>query len=168
MIFPMVSIIAVIAIIIIILYCINCDSCIIINIVLSIIAIIAILKKPNNPFNETVDIEDAEENNIIEAEIKQSKTDMQAISHSNKMALHKLYNRNVSTVDDKMLDHRKRIGGRDKNAVITQIRSRRNNSMEPYYRQELSQHGNSKWWDVESILSRKATPSQQSTIMKGR
>ena len=92
---------------------------------------------------------------------------MDKMSESNRWSLEQLYGRRGSPMDDRITKHKQRIGDRDRKATITQIRARRNNAMEPYYRQELSQHGNKRWWDPDPILSRKATPEQQSTIMKG-
>jgi hypothetical protein len=92
---------------------------------------------------------------------------MQTLSDANKYALDQLYGRRGTSIDDKMTGHKKRIGDRDRQATISQIRGRRNNSLEPYYRQELSQHGAKRWWDPDTVLSRKATSEQMKTIMRG-
>jgi hypothetical protein len=91
----------------------------------------------------------------------------QHMSDLNKLALDQMYGRHGSNVDDKMSEHRQRIGDRDHKATVAQIKGRRNNSMEPYYRQELEQYGSKKWWNPDTVLMRKATKKQKKTIMIG-
>jgi hypothetical protein len=92
----------------------------------------------------------------------------QQMSDSNKIALDQMYGRRGGvTVDDKMTKHRQRIGDRDHKATVAQIKGRRNNSMEPYYRQELEHHGSKRWWDPDTVLMHKATKKQKETIMIG-
>jgi hypothetical protein len=95
--------------------------------------------------------------------------DRARISKSNKLAVSELYGRRYGgTMDNALYVHKQRIGDRDRQATINQIRGRRNNVYEPYYRQELSEHSVKRWWDNEDVLTTKLDKRQLSTIDMGR
>jgi hypothetical protein len=88
--------------------------------------------------------------------------------NKNLYELDKMYGlRNCENADDKITKFKKRIGDREHKAAIIQSRGRRNNSIEPYYREELSAWGASRWWEPDTVLMRKATPEQMATIQMG-
>jgi flagellar biosynthesis component FlhA len=148
-------------------------SCIMLSVLILLAA--SSLQKKHDTFS---DIPMVEEKDIISKDHQapqqaesmqapQQSESMQEMSDANKYALDQMYGRRGTSIDDKMTEHRKRIGDRDRKATIAQIRGRRNNSLEPYYRQELSQHGSKRWWDPDPVLMRKASGEQMKTIMMG-
>lgn len=170
--------VAIIAIIMVVLFCVLYDPGAITYVILAILILFALAaKKPKKKVATTTTVIDipAEKKEVVEppsetdAAIHDAKTDesMAQMSEANRWALDQLYGRRGTPIDDRMTEHHKRIGSREEKAIVTQIRARRNNSMEPFYRQELSQHGNKRWWDPDPVLARKATPEQQATLMKG-
>lgn len=149
-------------------------------------SIMSLKTKHDTPNNTSNDVSIVEEKDIVLLEEQDNKAEpveheeqsitsidaiddesMQTMSDANKYALDQMYGRRGTSIDDKMTEHRKRIGDRDRQATISQIRGRRNNSLEPYYRQELSQHGSKRWWDPDTVLIRKASSEQMKTIMFG-
>ena len=93
------------------------------------------------------------------------------ISKSNALAIGELYGRRstAGALDNAMYVHNQRIGDRERQSIINQIKSRRNNVYEPMYRQELSEANSSRWWeDNESVLVTKMDKRQQDTIDMGR
>ena len=92
------------------------------------------------------------------------------ISKSNALAINELYGRRSTsgTMDAALYVHKQRIGDRDRQATYNQVRSRRNNSIEPYYRQELSEHAAKRWWDNEDVIVTKLDRRQMDTIDMGR
>lgn len=93
---------------------------------------------------------------------------MTEISDANRFALDQVYGRKGNNIDNKMTEHKKRIGDRDRQATISQIKSRRQNVYEPYYRQELSEHGSKRWWEPDDVLVRKLQDNQMATIQMGQ
>ncbi len=91
------------------------------------------------------------------------------MSKSNKESLNQIYGqRYAGTVDDALLAHKKRIGDRDRRATVIQVRARRNNVMEPYYRQELSEHNSVRWWEPDDALTTVVGKRQLDTLEMGR
>jgi hypothetical protein len=93
------------------------------------------------------------------------------VMKSNRLAVSELYGRrHAGTMDNALYVHKQRIGDRDRQATINQIRSRRNNVYEPYYRQELSEAERSGgWWkDNDDVLMQKLERRQLATIDMGR
>lgn len=100
-----------------------------------------------------------------------STNDRNRISKSNKLAVSELYGRRYGgTMDNALYVHKQRIGDRDRQAIINQVRGRRNNVYEPYYRQELSEAERSGgWWkDNDDVLVTKMDKRQRETIDMGR
>lgn len=170
--------ITIVSIIIIILFCIIYDPSTVVCVALAISILITMIKRISLPISGTDIFIPSTYKPAVpvkppptkeEAAIYDAKSDhgMANMSDENRWALDQLYGRRGTPINDRMTEHYKRIGSRDEKAVVTQIRARRNNSVEPFYRQELSQHANKRWWDPDPILSMKATPEQQATIMKG-
>lgn len=96
-------------------------------------------------------------------------TTLEAISRSNLFSLNQIYGRRYGgTIDDALYVHKQRIGDRDRQATINQVRSRRNNVYEPYYRQELSEHNSKRWWEPDDVLVTKLERRQLDTIDMGR
>jgi hypothetical protein len=92
-----------------------------------------------------------------------------AISQSNLFSLNQIYGRRYGgTIDDALYVHKQRIGDRDRQATINQVKSRRNNVYEPYYRQELSEHNSKRWWEPDDVLVTKLDRRQLDTIDMGR
>ena len=93
---------------------------------------------------------------------KQAKEDKKhkALYEENRYALDQLYNRGGKTIDSEMTKHRQRIGDRDRQAIIAQATWRRNNTYEPYYRQELSDHHTKRWWEPDQAIIGQVTPEQ--------
>ena len=170
--------ISIIAIIMVILFSIIYDPSSITYVILAILMLFAMASKsPKRKEDTVLDVSIAEEKEEEEEvtlpkpeqpppETKKDES-FQTISDANRYALDQMYGRRGTSIDDKMTAHRQRIGDRDRKATIAQIKGRRNNALEPYYRQELSQHGAKKWWDPDSVLIRKATSEQMKTIMRG-
>ncbi len=97
--------------------------------------------------------------------------DRARISKSNGIAIGNLYGRRsvAGTMDNALYVHKQRIGDRERQSIINQIKSRRNNVYEPMYRQELSEANSVRWWeDNESVLVTKMDKKQQDTIDMGR
>lgn len=92
------------------------------------------------------------------------------IKKSNQLAVREIFGRRYGgTMDNALYKHKQRIGDRDRQATINQIRARRNNVYEPYYRQELSEAERSgAWWNNDDILTTKLAHHQLSTIDMGR
>ena len=94
---------------------------------------------------------------------------MTQMSEANLYSLDQVYgHRYAGSVDNRIVEHNKRIGDRDRQATINQIKGRRNNVYEPYYRQELSEIGSKRWWDNDTVISRKAVDNWMDLIMTGR
>lgn len=94
------------------------------------------------------------------------------ISKSNALAVGELYGRRstAGTMDAALYVHKQRIGDRDRQATINQIRGRRANTYESYYRQELSEAERSGgWWkDNDDVLVTKLEKRQIDSIDMGR
>lgn len=92
------------------------------------------------------------------------------IKKSNKLAVGEVFGRRYGgTMDNALYKHKQRIGDRDRQATINQIRARRNNVYEPYYRQELAEAERSRgWWNNDDILTTKLDHHQLATIDMGR
>lgn len=91
------------------------------------------------------------------------------ISKSNALAIGELYGRrSAGTMDNAIYVHAQRIADRDRQATYNQIRSRRNNVYEPFYRQSLSEHASKRWWEPEDVLVTKLNKRQMDTIDMGR
>lgn len=93
------------------------------------------------------------------------------IKKSNQLAVREVFGRRYGgTMDNALYKHKQRIGDRDRQATINQIRARRNNVYEPYYRQELAEAERSGgWWkDNDDVLTTKLDHRQLSTIDMGR
>lgn len=87
------------------------------------------------------------------------------ITTQNKKAMDDIYSdQKMNTIDHKVSKFNQRIGDRDRNAIIAQIKGRRNPTMEPYYRQELEDQGTVRWWDNEDVMVRMVNPNQMATI----
>lgn len=89
------------------------------------------------------------------------------ISESNRYALDQLYGRKCNNMDSKMTEHKKRIGDRDRKATIAQIKGRRQNVYEPYYRQELEEHSNKRWWEPDTAIIMNADKNHMRTVQMG-
>jgi len=90
------------------------------------------------------------------------------ISDINLYELNKIYGKDITeSADDRISKFKKRIGDKERQAAIIQSRGLHENSIEPYYREELSAWGASRWWEPDTVLMRKATPEQMKTIQKG-
>jgi hypothetical protein len=92
------------------------------------------------------------------------------ISKSNALAIGELYGRrSAGTMDNATYIHTQRIGDRERQSIINQIKSRRNNVYEPMYRQELSENSTLPWWGQnEDVLATKLDKRQMDTIDMGR
>lgn len=92
------------------------------------------------------------------------------IKKSNQLAVREVFGRRYGgTMDNALYKHKQRIGDRDRQATINQIRARRNNVYEPYYRQELAEAERSRgWWNNDDILTTKLDHHQLATIDMGR
>lgn len=91
------------------------------------------------------------------------------IDESNRRAVGEVYGRRYGgTMDNALYVHKQRIGDRQRQAIINQVRGRRNNVYEPYYRQELSEHASKRWWENDDVLVTKLDKRQLSTIDMGR
>jgi hypothetical protein len=102
---------------------------------------------------------------IQETEIIEKKKNEVKMSDTNLFELDKMYGlRNCENVDDRITKFNQRIGDREHQAAIIQARGLHDNSIEPYYREELSAWGASRWWEPDTVLMRKATPEQMVTI----
>ncbi len=91
------------------------------------------------------------------------------IAKENACALNELYGRRSSgSIDDRLLVHKQRIGDRDRQATISQVRSRRNNVMEPYFRQELSERNSERWWEADNRIVRFGNKQWNDTVPMNR
>lgn len=92
------------------------------------------------------------------------------IKKSNQLAVSGVFGRRYGgTMDNALYKHKQRIGDRDRQATINQIRARRNNVYEPYYRQELAESERSRgWWNNDDILTTKMDHRQLATVDMGR
>lgn len=92
------------------------------------------------------------------------------IKKSNALAVQGVFGRRYGgTMDNALYKHKQRIGDRDRQATINQIKARRNNVYEPYYRQELAEAERSRgWWNNDDILTTKLDHHQLATIDMGR
>lgn len=99
-----------------------------------------------------------------------SDTTIARIKKSNQLAVQEVFGRRYGgTMDNALYKHKQRIGDRDRQATINQIRARRNNVYEPYYRQELAEAERSRgWWNNDDILTTKLDHHQLATIDMGR
>ena len=87
------------------------------------------------------------------------------IATQNKKAMDDIYSdQKMNTIDHKVSKFNQRIGDRDRRAIITQIKGRRNPTMEPYYRQEMEDQGTVRWWDNEDVMVRMVNSNQMATI----
>jgi hypothetical protein len=72
-------------------------------------------------------------------------------------------------MDDALYKHKQRIGDRDRQANYNQVRGRRNNVYEPYFRQELSEQSATRWWGLnEDVMVTKLNKRQLNTIDMGQ
>ncbi len=94
-----------------------------------------------------------------------AQTDRERIAQSNAATVRELYGRRTAgSIDNALYVHKQRIGDRDRQATINQVRGRRGNVYEPYYRQELSDHASKRWWEPESVLAMKLDKRQLNTL----
>lgn len=91
-----------------------------------------------------------------------------SISEKNRYAIDQVYGNKMNTTTNLTTKHNMRIGDRDRKAIIAQVKGRRANTYEPYYRQELSEHGSKRWWEPEDVLVRMLPDKQMNTIPMGR
>jgi hypothetical protein len=91
------------------------------------------------------------------------------IAQSHLFSLNQIYGRrSAGSIDNALYAHKQRIGDRDRQATINQVRGRRTNVYEPYYRQELSEHASKRWWEPDDVLVTKLEKRQLETIPMGR
>lgn len=91
------------------------------------------------------------------------------IALANKHAINQLYKVHLNSSTNKASDFAQRIGSRDREAIRTQIRGRRNNVYEPIFRQELEEAPLAhKWWDNDEIMVQRMTDKQRQTVQTGR
>ncbi len=112
-----------------------------------------------------------EEHRAEPAPLPESKTDAvnALISKSNRFSLDQIYGRRyMGTIDNALYAHKQRIGDRDRQATIAQVRARRNNVYEPYFRQELSEENSVRWWEPDDVLNTLFDKRQLDTIDMGR
>jgi hypothetical protein len=94
---------------------------------------------------------------------------MAGLRRDNATALNELYGRRYNgTVDNALWAHKQRIGDRDHQATINQIKGRRNNVYEPYYRQELSERNSERWWEPDNRLVMQANKRWMDTVDMNR
>lgn len=92
-----------------------------------------------------------------------------AIAKENACALNELYGRRSNgSIDSALYVHKQRIGDRDRQATINQVKGRRNNVYEPYYRQELSERNSERWWEADNLLVRSADKRWLDTVPMNR
>lgn len=94
--------------------------------------------------------------------------DPNSISEKNLYIIDQVYGNKMNTTTNLTTKHNMRIGDRDRKATIAQIKGRRTNTYEPYYRQELSEHSSKRWWEPDDVLVRMLPEHQMNTIPMGR
>jgi hypothetical protein len=163
--------VVIIAIIMIILFAIVYDPSSITYVIVAICMLLymATIKKPVEEKVDVIVDEPAVQQIPKEENASDTNDDaMTDMSDANRFALDQVYGRKGNNIDNKMTEHRQRIGDRDRQATIAQIKGRRQNVYEPYYRQELSEHGSKKWWEPDDVLVSKLQDNQMATIQTGR
>lgn len=91
------------------------------------------------------------------------------ITEDNRHLIDTLFDTGTNTATNKSTRFAHRIGSRDREAQRIQIKARRNNVYEPFFRQELEDGGNQKWWGLnDDLMINKYTAEQRPTIQTGR
>lgn len=100
-----------------------------------------------------------------EPEKNESFDDGKKIIEQNKLAIDAVYSdQPLNPIDFGVSKFNQRIGDRDRKAIITQIKGRRNPTYEPYYRRELEDRATVRWWDNEDVMVRYLEKNQRQTI----